>query len=88
MRGPCTLEQSVVRGVRRPSLPISELVGTYQLEPVGIRVHLGVLGNVPIRHPRSHDAERKLCLRNLDDREYVWMRNIRVPLSFTTVDLQ
>ena len=48
-------------------------MGTYQHQPVGTQVRLGVLVDVPIWHPRSHDANRKQCLGNVDDRE-----NIRV----------
>ena len=49
-------------------------VGTYKRQTIGTRVHLGVLGNVPIRHPRTHDANGKQRLGNLDDREHVRVR--------------
>jgi len=46
----------------------------YQDQPIGTRVHLDVLADVPIWHPRTHDAKWKQSLRNLDDGEHVWMR--------------
>jgi len=46
----------------------------YQDQPIGTRVLLGVLGDVPIRHPRTHDTKGKRSLRNLDDGEHVRMR--------------
>jgi hypothetical protein len=46
---------------------------TYQCQPIGIRVPLDMLGNVPVRHPRTHDVKRKLRPRNIDDGEYVRM---------------
>jgi len=49
-------------------------MGTYKRQAVGIRVHLGVLSNVPVWHPWAHDANWKQRLRNLDDREYVRVR--------------
>ena len=48
-------------------------MGTYKRQTIGTWVRLGVLGNVPIWHPRSHDANRKKRLRNLDDREQIRM---------------
>ena len=48
---------------------------TYQHQPIGTRVHLGVLCDVPSRHPRAHGAEREQCLRNTDDRKYIRMGN-------------
>ena len=48
-------------------------MGTYKHQMVDARVHLGVLGNVPIWHPWSHDAKRKQLLRNPDDGEHVRM---------------
>jgi len=48
--------------------------GTYKPQPVGTRVRLGVLGDVPIWHPRTHDAKRKQHFGNFDDGEHVRMR--------------
>jgi len=49
-------------------------MGTYERQTIRTRVHLGVLGNVPVWHPWAHDAKRKQLLRNPDDREQVRMR--------------
>jgi hypothetical protein len=46
-----------------------KVIGTYQHQPIGARIRLGILNNVPTRHPRTHDAKREQRLRNLDDRE-------------------
>ena len=48
-------------------------MGTYQHQPIGTQVRLGVLVDVPVWHPRSHDANREQCLRNVYDRENVWV---------------
>ena len=84
---PDTLGQAVVGvGGGSPS-SIFGLMGTYQRQPVGIRVHLGVLGDVPIRHPRTQDAIRKQRLRNLNDWEYVRMGNVLGLADLTTKGL-
>ena len=62
-------------------------MGTYQHQPVGIRVQLSVLGDVPIWHPWAHYAERKQCLRNINDGEHVRMGNMHVPIDFTVEGL-
>ena len=62
-------------------------MGTYQRQPVGIRVHLGVLGDVPIQHPRTQDAIRKQRLRNLNNWEYVRMGNVLGLADLTTKGL-
>ena len=49
-------------------------MSTYKHQAIDTRVRLGVLSNVPIWHPRTHDANRKLRLRNPDDRENIRMR--------------
>ena len=49
-------------------------MGTYERQTIDTRVRLGVLGNVPIWHPRAHDANWKPRLRNPDDRENIRMR--------------
>ena len=49
-------------------------MGTYKHQTVGTQIHLGILSNVPIWHPGTHDTEREQCLRNPDDREHVRMR--------------
>ena len=46
----------------------------YQHQAISPRVHLDVLGDVPLRHPRSHNAKWKQWFRKLDDRENVWVR--------------
>ena len=45
----------------------------YKDQPIGGPILQGVLGNVPIWHPRTHDAERKQCLRNFDDGKHIRM---------------
>ena len=72
--------------VRRPS-SIFRLMGAYQHQPISVGVHLGVLDDVPIWHPRTHDTKRKQCLRNLNDREYVRMGDLLVPTNSRTKDL-
>jgi len=49
-------------------------MGTYERQTIRARVHLGVPSNVPVWHPRTHDAKRKQLLRNPDDGEHVRMR--------------
>ena len=61
--------QSVLDYSHRPP-PIS----TYKHQTIGTRVCFGVLSDVPIWHPRAHDANRKQSLRNPNDREHIWMR--------------
>jgi hypothetical protein len=67
--------QAIVGEVSRLSSLSFKLMGAYQHQSIGTRVRLGVLCDVPIWHPRTHDAERKPPLRNVDDREYVGMGN-------------
>lgn len=62
-------------------------MGAYQHQPISVGVHLGVLDDVPIWHPRTHDTKRKQCLRNLNDREYVRMGDLLVPTNSRTKDL-
>ena len=49
-------------------------MGTHQHQAIGARVRLSVLGYVPVWHPRSHDIKQRLRLRNLNDGEYVRVR--------------
>ena len=49
-------------------------MGTYKHQTVSTKIHLGILSNVPIWHPRTHDTEWKQRLRNPDNGEYVRMR--------------
>jgi hypothetical protein len=60
---------------------------TYQQQPVGIRVHLNVPGDVPIWHPWTHHAKQKRLLRNVDDGEHVWMGNKHAPIDITAEGL-
>jgi hypothetical protein len=60
---------------------------TYQCQPIGIRVPLDMLGNVPTWHPRTHDVKRKRRLRNIDDGEYVRMGKILALVDITTEGL-
>jgi hypothetical protein len=69
------LVQAIVGEVSRLSSSSFKLMGAYQHQPIGTRVHLGVLCDVPIWHPRAHGAEREQCLRNADDREYIRIGN-------------
>ena len=62
-------------------------MGTYKDQAIGTRVRLGILNNIPIWHPRAHDANRKLRLRNPDDMEYVRMRIELALFDHTTVYL-
>jgi len=66
---------------------ISMMMGTYQHQPIGIWVCLGILGDVPIWHPWIHDAKRKECFRNLDDGEHIRMMFYLAPLANTMVYL-
>jgi hypothetical protein len=61
------LVQAIIGEVSRLSSLSFKLMGAYQHQPIGTRVHLGVLCDVPSRHPRAHDAEREQCIRNADD---------------------
>ena len=63
------------------------MTGTYQDQTISTRVRLYVLGDVTIWHPRSHDAKRKQWLRNLDDRENVWVRIGLALFDHTTIYL-
>jgi hypothetical protein len=69
------LVQAIVGEVSRLSLPSFKLMGAYQHQSIGVRVHLGVLCDVPIWHPWAHGAEGELCLRNTGDREYIRVGN-------------
>jgi hypothetical protein len=69
------LVQAIIGEVSRLSSSSFKLMGAYQHQPISTRVHLGVLCDVPSRHPRAHGAEREQCLRNADDREYIRMGN-------------
>jgi hypothetical protein len=75
MRDRDTLVQAIVSGVSGLFSSGFKLMGTHQHQPIGTRVQLGVLRDVPIWHPRAHNAERKQCLRNGDDGEYIGMGN-------------
>jgi hypothetical protein len=57
--GRCTLVRATVGVVSRLSSLSFELMGAYQCQPIGTWVPLGIVDNIPIRHPRIHDAERK-----------------------------
>ena len=62
-------------------------MSTYKQQTIDTRVRLSVLSNVPIWHPRTHDANRVLRLRDLDDRENIRMRIEFALFDYTTVDL-
>jgi len=62
-------------------------MGTYKYQTIGARVRLGILSNVPIWHPRDHDANRNQRLRTPDDGEHVWMRISLALFDHTTVYL-
>jgi len=49
-------------------------MGAYEHRTIGTWVHLGILSDVPIWHPRTHDANREQSLRNPDYRKHVRMR--------------
>ena len=51
----CKLLQALLVDYPHQSPP----TGTYEYQTISTRVHFGVLGNVPIWHPRAHDAKRK-----------------------------
>ena len=76
-------ELSQVQSVYYPHQTMS----TYKNQTIGTRVRLGVLGNVPIWHPRTHDADRKQFLRNLDDPEHVRVRVELALFDYTAVYL-
>jgi len=59
----------------------------YKHQTIGTWVHLGILSDVPIRHPRTHDANRKRSLRHLNDREHIRMRIELAPFDHTAVCL-
>ena len=84
---PGTPVQAIAGRVRRVFSPTFKSMDTYQQQPVGIRVHLSVLGDVPIWHPWIHHTKRKRLLRNVDDGEHVWMGNKHAPTDVTTEDL-
>jgi hypothetical protein len=65
--------QAIIGRVSRLSSSSFKLMGAHQHQPIGARVHLGVLRDVPIWHPRAHGAEWEQCLRNADDREHIRM---------------
>ena len=75
------LVQAIVSEVTRLSVSSFKLMGAHQHQPIGTRVHLGVLCDVPIWHPRVHGAEREQCLRNADDGEYIRMGNGLVQMT-------
>ena len=52
------LVQAIVGKVSRLPSSSFKLMGAYQHQPIGTRVHLGVLCDVPIRHPRTNDVEQ------------------------------
>ena len=58
-------------------------MGTCQRQAVDIRVRLCVLSDVPILHPRSHDAKWERRLGNLDDGEHVWVGDGFASVDFT-----
>jgi len=62
-------------------------MGTYKRQMIDTRVHLGILSNVSIRHPRAHNAKRKQLFRNPDDGEHVRMRIELALFDHTTVYL-
>ena len=80
--------QAITGVVSRLSPSIFRPVGTYKHQKVGTRVHLGILSNVSIWHPRTHDTEWKLRLRNPDDGEHVRMRIELALFDDTTVCLE
>ena len=80
-------ELSCVCIVSGLSTPRFRSTVTYQHQPIGTWVHLGVLGDVPVGHPRSHHAQWKQCSRNLDDWEQVRMRVDLAFFSYTAIDL-
>jgi hypothetical protein len=73
--------QAIVGEVSRLSSSGFKLMGAYQHQSIGTRVHLSVLCDVPIWHPRAHGAERDQCLRNADDREYIRIGNGLVQMT-------
>jgi hypothetical protein len=75
------LVQAIVVGVSRSSSSSFKLICTYQHQPIYTPVRLGVLRDVSIRHPWTHDAEWKQRLRNVDNGEYVGMGNGLAPTT-------
>ena len=65
------------------STSVSKLVSTYQHQPIGVRVRLGVLGDIPTWHPRSHYAKRMQRLRDLDDGKHMRVRIALNPFRYT-----
>jgi len=61
--------------------------GTYEHQTIGARVCFGVLSDVPVWHPWTHDANRKQFLRNLNDREHIRMKIEPAPFDHTMVCL-
>jgi len=62
-------------------------IGTYEHQTIGTQVCFGVLSDVPIWHPRTHDTNRKQSLRNPDDRKHIRMRTELAPFDHATVCL-
>ena len=62
-------------------------MGAYQHQPVDIRVHLGVLNDVPVWHPRAHDAKQRQSHRNLDEWEQIRVRIELAPFAYMAVYL-
>jgi hypothetical protein len=79
--------RAVVDIVSRLSSSTLKLIETYQHQPIDTWIHLDVLGDVPVWHPRTYDAKRKQCLRNLDDGKYVWVGSGLAPVDPPTEDL-
>jgi hypothetical protein len=73
--------QAIAGVVSRLSSSNFKFIGTHQHQPISTRIHLGILGNIPTRHPRTHDAKRKQRLRNLDDREQIGMGDELEPVD-------
>ena len=63
------------------------VVGTHQHQPISTWFFLDVLGDVPIWHPGTHDAKGEQCLRNLNNREHIWMRIEFSPFTHKVVYL-
>ena len=75
-------------GVRVSGLPPLTIrsVGTHQRQSKGAGIHLGVLSDVPIRHPGTHDTKRKQPIGNPNDREDVRV-GVFVPVDSVTEGL-
>jgi len=80
--------QANAAGVISTSFPSISTNGTYKHQTVGTRIHFGILSNVPIWHPWTHDIEWKRSIRNPDDGENVWMRIGLALLDHTMVYLE